>query len=134
MTGTIIKYWRILVDGFQNLDHNLRQTFSDIGESIQQFFAPKNSSDNNGPKSDDAISSRPQTAAQLATDRATDSSRPSNLIPRSSNRGPTTRFIDGDMTEYDGSTHRTDISSFNREGNTVKNSFNNRSFKLDYSS
>ena len=54
--------------------------------------------------------------------------------PQSSNRGPTIRYIDGDMTKYDTSTHQTNISSFNTERNVIKNSFNNNSSHFDYSS
>jgi len=52
--------------------------------------------------------------------------------PRSSNRGPTVRYFDGDLTKYDTSTHRTNISSFNTEHNVVKDSFNDNSVQVDY--
>lgn len=82
----------------------------------------------------DHISSNPSLSPRMkdcATDdflaKSTTGEIHGNKDPKTPGRGPVFRTIYGDLTKHDTSVHQTNISSFNTENNTIKNSFNDNS-------
>ena len=93
-----------LHDGIQFIDQRAREIFSNLPRrSLPEEDAVHNMPRNNDEDEDDDINV------------------PNNRPPLA---GPIYRTFEGNVTKYDNSSRKTNISSCNAEGNTINNSFN----------
>jgi len=100
----------IVLPRLQHLEQKMRQTFSNPEgqpRSLSEVNVVPNLHRNNGDDEFDGNNEPPPVST--------------------SSSGPTVRTIKGNYTKYDNSDHTTNISSHNVKGNTVINSFNDKS-------
>ena len=96
-----------LPQGIQDIDQRMRQTFAN--RSLSEGNAAPNMHRNND---DD----------EFDENNDSDPNKPPPLLTSTSE--PIYRTFEGNLTKYNNSVHKTNISSFNAEHNEVKNSFN----------
>ena len=95
----------VLPQSIQFIDQRMRQTFESPGRSLSEGNVPLNVPRNNDEEFDESNSNKPPP-----------------LLTSSSE--PIFRTIEGNVIKHDNSSHIMNISSYNAEGNEIKDCFN----------
>jgi hypothetical protein len=98
-----------LLHGIQFTEQRFRETFSG-SNSTRRYISEE-----------DAVQNMPRNNDEDEDDENNVPNNPPPMAPTGA--GPTYRTFEGNFTKHDKSVRTTNISSYNAEGNTVKNSF-----------
>ena len=96
----------------------LPQSIQFIGQRTLQTFPNRSLSEGNVPPN------MPRNNNHDDDEEFDERNDPNRPPPLSTSSEPIIRTFEGNYTKHDNSVHKTNISSYNTEGNTIENSFN----------